>query len=32
MVDVIREESDSEVLSMAGLKEEEDLFASVGPR
>lgn len=29
MVDVIREESDSEVLSMAGLKEEEDLFASV---
>ena len=30
MVDVIREESDSEVLSMAGLKEEEDLFASVG--
>lgn len=29
MVDVIREESDSEVLSMAGLKEEEDLFAGV---
>ena len=29
MVDVIREESDSEVLSMTGLKEEEDLFASV---
>ncbi len=29
MVDYIREESESEVLSMAGLKEEEDLFASV---
>ncbi|UTH72519.1 magnesium transporter [Chromobacterium sp. IIBBL 290-4] len=29
MVDVIREESDSEVLNLAGLKEEEDLFASV---
>lgn len=29
MVDVIREESEAEVLSLAGLKEEEDLFASV---
>jgi len=29
MVDVIREESDSEVLSRAGLREEEDIFASV---
>ena len=29
MVDYIREESESEVLSMAGLKEEEDLFAGV---
>lgn len=29
MVDVIREESESEVLGMAGLKEEEDLFAPV---
>ncbi|AXE28968.1 magnesium transporter [Chromobacterium phragmitis] len=29
MVDVIREESDSEVLNLAGLKEEEDLFAPV---
>ncbi|MDN0073358.1 magnesium transporter [Crenobacter sp. SG2303] len=29
MLDVIREESESEVLNMAGLKEEEDLFAPV---
>lgn len=29
MVDLIREESESEVLSMAGLREEEDIFASV---
>ncbi len=29
MLDVIREESASEMLSMAGLKEEEDLFAPV---
>ncbi|NWK78536.1 magnesium transporter [Aquitalea sp. LB_tupeE] len=29
MVDVLREESDSEVLNLAGLKEEEDLFAPV---
>ncbi|HJV06319.1 MAG TPA: magnesium transporter [Chromobacteriaceae bacterium] len=29
MVDVIREESDTEVLNLAGLKEEEDLFAPV---
>jgi magnesium transporter len=29
MVDVMREESDSEVLNLAGLKEEEDLFAPV---
>ncbi len=29
MVDVIREESDSEVLSRGGLREEEDIFASV---
>lgn len=29
MVDVIREESEAEVLSLAGLKEDEDLFASV---
>ncbi|MGE8355697.1 MAG: magnesium transporter [Microvirgula sp.] len=29
MVDYIREESESEVLSMAGLKVEEDLFAGV---
>lgn len=29
MVDVIREESDTDMLNMAGLKEEEDLFASV---
>ncbi|KUM02400.1 magnesium transporter [Chromobacterium subtsugae] len=29
MVDVIREESDSEVRNLAGLKEEEDLFAPV---
>lgn len=29
MVDVIREESESEVLSRAGLREEEDIFASV---
>jgi len=29
MVDVIREEGDSEVLNMAGLREEEDIFASV---
>ncbi|BAK75637.1 magnesium transporter [Pseudogulbenkiania sp. NH8B] len=29
MVDVIREESESEVLNLAGLKEEEDLFAPV---
>ncbi|OHX18807.1 magnesium transporter [Chromobacterium amazonense] len=29
MVDVIREEGDSEVLNLAGLKEEEDLFAPV---
>jgi len=29
MVDLIREESESEVLNMAGLREEEDSFASV---
>ena len=29
MVDVIREEGESEVLSRAGLREEEDMFASV---
>lgn len=29
VVDVIREESDSDVLAQAGLREEEDLFASV---
>lgn len=29
MVDVIREETDAEVLSLGGLKEEEDLFSSV---
>jgi len=29
MVDLIREESETEVLNMAGLKEEEDIFASV---
>jgi len=29
MVDVIREEGDSEALSRAGLREEEDIFASV---
>ncbi|MEO7065814.1 MAG: magnesium transporter [Rhodanobacter sp.] len=29
MVDVIREESESEVLSRGGLREEEDIFASV---
>lgn len=29
MVDVIREESEAEVLSFAGLKEEEDIFAPV---
>ncbi|MEW9899429.1 magnesium transporter [Chitinivorax sp. PXF-14] len=29
MVDVIREESESEMLSLAGLREEEDLFSSV---
>ena len=29
MMDFIREESESEVLSMAGLREEEDIFASV---
>ena len=29
MVDYIREESETEVLNMAGLKEEEDLFAPV---
>ena len=29
MVDVIREESDTEALNLAGLKEEEDLFAPV---
>jgi len=29
MLDFIREESDSEMLSLAGLKEEEDLFAPV---
>lgn len=29
VMDFIREESESEMLSMAGLKEEEDLFASV---
>ena len=29
MVDVIREEGESEVLNMAGLREEEDIFASV---
>ncbi|HZP94233.1 MAG TPA: magnesium transporter [Burkholderiales bacterium] len=29
VVDVIREESESELLSIAGLREEEDIFASV---
>ncbi|MBL8508949.1 MAG: magnesium transporter, partial [Chitinimonas sp.] len=29
MVDVIREESEAEVLSLGGLKEDEDLFSSV---
>ncbi len=29
MVDVIREESESEMLSLAGLRDEEDLFSSV---
>jgi magnesium transporter len=29
MVDVIREESDSQMLGLAGLREEEDLFSSV---
>lgn len=29
MLDVIREESEADILSMAGLKEEEDLFAPV---
>jgi len=29
VVDVIREEADREILNMAGLREEEDLFASV---
>ena len=29
MVDVIREESESEVLNLAGLREDEDLFSSV---
>lgn len=29
MVDLIRQESESEVLNMAGLREEEDIFASV---
>jgi magnesium transporter len=29
MMDVLREDSESEMLNMAGLKEEEDLFASV---
>ena len=29
MVDLIREESESEVLNIAGLREEEDIFASV---
>ncbi|WP_269531550.1 magnesium transporter [Chitinimonas sp. BJYL2] len=29
MVDVIREESEAEVLSLSGLKEDEDLFSSV---
>ncbi|MND73542.1 Magnesium transporter MgtE [compost metagenome] len=29
MVDLIREESENEVLNMAGLREEEDIFASV---
>nr|WP_293764056.1 magnesium transporter [uncultured Aquitalea sp.] len=29
MLDVVREESDTEVLNLAGLKEEEDLFAPV---
>jgi magnesium transporter len=29
MMDYIREETDSEMLSMAGLREEEDLFATV---
>ena len=29
MVDLIREESESDVLNMAGLREEEDVFASV---
>ena len=29
VVDFIREESDSEMLSMAGLREEEDIFSSV---
>jgi magnesium transporter len=30
VVDVIREEADREILNLAGLREEEDLFASVG--
>src|SRR3546814_11815303 len=30
MVDLIREESESDVLIMAGMREEEDIFASVG--
>ena len=29
IVDVIREESDADMLNMAGLQEEEDLFAPV---
>ena len=29
MVDIIREESDSQMLGLAGLREEEDLFSSV---
>jgi len=29
VVDVIREEADREILNLAGLREEEDLFASV---
>ena len=32
MVDYIREESEAEVLNAAGLREEEDIFASVGSR
>lgn len=32
VVDVIREEGDAELLSQAGLREEEDLFSGCGPR